>query len=395
MRTYRDEALIKAAQQLSPVIQAHREEAERERRLSRPVVSALGNAGLLSMFTPQSLGGLETNPVTTAHVIEEVSKPDTAAGWALVNPLSYAYFCARLPNEGAEELFKTQAQSLISGPSFHPPMQATPVDGGYRVTGRSRFASSCHDAVWIAVTAIAMPTQPPQTGPGGAPEVIMAYFPKTECDIIDTWHVMGMKGTGSDDIAMANVFVPRSRTLMLTPEFVPGLHYEGPLYRFPYMGIVATLIPPVMLASARRAIEEVMLLAQGKVPFASTSLLRDRTSAQAALARAEGLLRATRLLLYETISEAWESTLAGKTLTLQQKADLLLAATQAVNSSAQVVEWMYNAAGTSSFYTQSPLERLFRDTQVLKQHGFTSEQRFETVGRVYLGLAPDFSLVPY
>jgi alkylation response protein AidB-like acyl-CoA dehydrogenase len=213
--------------------------------------------------------------------------------------------------------------------------------------------------------------------------------------VIDTWHVMGMRGTGSHDISVTGVFVPKTRTFAMVPEFEPGSHYQGPLYRFPLVGVGATGILPVMLAVARQAIDYVSELAQGKTPVASSRLLRERASAQAKLAQAEAILRSGRLLFYDTLSVAWEATVAGETHSLNQRADLLLAATHAMSSATQAVELAYSVAGTSGFRTGSPLERYFRDTQVLKHHAFAAEARYETVGQVYLGLPPDFPVLAF
>ena len=205
---------------------------------------------------------------------------------------------------------------------------------------------------------------------------------------------MGMRGTGSHDISVTDVFVPKTRTFPMVPEFEPGSHYQGPLYRFPLVGVGATGISPVMLAVARQAIDYVSELAQGKTPVASSTLLRERASAQAKLAQAEAILRSGRLLLYDTLSVAWEATVA-ETPSLNQRADLLLAMTHAVSSATQAVELAYSVAGTSGFRTGSPLERYFRDIQVLKHHAFAAETRYETVGQVYLGLPPDFPVLAF
>ena len=143
----------------------------------------------------------------------------------------------------------------------------------------------------------------------------------------------------------------------MMPEFEPGSHYQGPLYRFPLIGVAATNIPTVMLAMARGAIDEVSALAQRKTPVASSAPLRERSSMQAKLAQAEAILRSSRLLLYDTIGVAWEATLAGDTHSLQQKADLLLAMTHATSSATKVVELMYNVGGTSGIRNGSPLNR--------------------------------------
>jgi alkylation response protein AidB-like acyl-CoA dehydrogenase len=387
-----DTTLIDAARRILPVIRDHSAEAERERRLSSVVLHALTDAGLLHMCTPRSLGGLEVDPLTCARVIEEVAGADSAAGWTLVNPLNYAFFCARLPDAGAEEIYRCGPHAVIAGP-FHPPIQATPVAGGYRLTGRAPFASNCHDATWIARVAIVMERATPRLQANGVPEVLFAIVPVEACDIIETWHVMGMRGTGSDDIALTDVFVPQARTCPLQPVFTPGSHYRGPLYQFSAMGNTASTLPLVLLAIARQALTEVYTLAQEKIPFASTTALRERGTAQMKLARAEATLRAARALLYETLGTLWEQTLAGSPPSLVQRADLLLAAAHATSSAVTAVELAYSVAGTSGIYTRNPLERHFRDVQVLKQHGFASENRYETVSQVYFGLPPEFAPV--
>jgi alkylation response protein AidB-like acyl-CoA dehydrogenase len=389
-----DQTLLAAAQHIAPVIRAYNQEAEHRGRLSKPALDALADASLLRMLTPRSLGGLEVDPLTCARVIEEVSRFDSAAGWSLVNILGWAWLCARLPDRGAEEIFRSNPNGIIAGP-FHTPMQATPVDGGYRITGRASLASNCHDATWLGVTAMVMDGNAPRQNARGEPEVVIALCSSADCEILDTWSVMGMRGTGSNDIALTQVFVPGARTSALVPAFAPGSHYQGPLYRFPLMGLIAATNPLVMLGMAREAINELVALAQGKTPFVSTTLLRERPAAQARVGQAEAALRAARALLYDTLAETWERTRAGELASLEQKTALLLAATNATQSSAQVVELMYNAAGSTGFYTRSPLERLFRDAQVLKQHGFMSESRWETAGQVYLGLQPDFALVAF
>jgi alkylation response protein AidB-like acyl-CoA dehydrogenase len=374
---------LEAARRVAPVVRAHSQQAERERRLTGPVVEALSEAGLFGLFAPRSLGGLEADPPTAARVIEEVTAADSAAGWALFNPAAWAFFSARLPDRGAEEIYGGGAVAAVAGP-FHPPMQAVAADGGYRITGRSPFVSNCRDARWIATTALVA------TG-GDGPQAIAAYLRADQFAIIDTWDVLGMRGTGSDDVAATDAFVPAARTCALAPEFTPGSHYRGPLYRFSMMGAVAATLAPIALAVARNAIEEVSAIAQHKTPFGSATLLRERPAAQQKIAEAEAALRSARALLYETLGAVWERVLAGEPVSLQQRADLLLAVTNAISSAGRVADLTYSVAGTTGIYARNPLERHFRDLQVLRQHGFASEARYETAGRVYVGLPPDWA----
>jgi alkylation response protein AidB-like acyl-CoA dehydrogenase len=385
-----DTSLVDAARDIAPILREHSQEAERERRLSQPVLTALRQTGLLRMFSPRSLGGLETDPVTRALVSEELGRHDSAAAWTLENPLDWAYFCARLPDEGAEEIYSRGPDILIAA-QFGRPLQATSTTGGYRISGRAPFVSNCYDADWISSMVVVDEGE----SAGYEPEMRMVYFPSEECEIIDTWDAMGMRGTGSNDISVRDVYVPKSRTFPWVADFEPGSHYRGPLYRLPIVGAAASGIPTPMLGVARRALDEVTELARTKIPVASTGPLKERVSAQAQLGRAEAILRSGRLLLLDTLSEAWRRCLDGEAHSLEQKADLLLAAGHAMSSAAQAVELACSIAGTTAFRAASPLERCFRDVETLRHHVFASEPRYGTFGQVRLGVAPDFPVVGF
>jgi alkylation response protein AidB-like acyl-CoA dehydrogenase len=390
MITKIDTSLIEAAKEIAPIVAKYSADAERERRLSRPVLDALREAGLLRMMIPRSFGGLETDPITRTLVVEEIGRHDSAAAWTLENPLDWAFFCARLPDEGAEEIYSGGADILIAA-QFGRPLQAISADGGYRISGRAPFVSNCLDADWISSTVLVDPDQ----NPDGEPEMRMVYFPREKCEIMDTWDVMGMRGTGSNDITVDNVFVPKSRTFPMVPEFEPGSHYQGPLYRLPLCGVTATGIPTPMLGVARRAVDTVTELARTKSPVASSGLLKERSSAQVQLGKAEAALRSGRLLLLDTVDEAWQRCINGEPHSLEQKADLLLAGSHAMSSAVQAVELACNIAGTSAFRATNPLERCFRDVQTMRHHVFASEARYGTFGQVYLGVDPDFPVVSF
>jgi indole-3-acetate monooxygenase len=384
-----DTSLMDAVREIAPLIEKHRDEAERERRLSKPVLVALRETGLLKMATPKSLGGLETDPITRALVVEEVGRLDSAAGWTLENPVDWAFFCARLPDEGAEEIYAKGGDVVIAA-QFGRPLSAKSEGGGYRVSGRAPFVSNCHDADWISCTALVDAGQS-----DGDPEMRMVYFPREECEIIDNWHVLGMRGTGSHDISVTDVFVPKARTFPMRPEYEPGSHYKGPLYRMPLVGYAGTGIPTPMLGVARRALDEATEVAMTKNPVAASGLLRERSSAQIQLGRAEAILRSGRLLFLHTVAEAWQRCLDGKPHSAKQKADLLLANAHAMSSAVKAVELACRLAGTTSIRTSSPLERCFRDIQTMRHHVFASEARYGTFGQVYLGVEPDFGVVAF
>lgn len=388
MRFAIDNGLLDAARSLERLIRDHAQEAEQERRVSKVVMESLAETGLFRMLTPRSLGGLETDPVTCARVIEEVSGFDSAAGWTLMTANSADWWCSRLPAEGAEEIYRYDTSTVIAS-AFHPPLEGRAVDGGYRVSGRRALSSNIHDATWLMVTAVVDPAD--DTGV----QAIGLYAHAAEAEIIDTWYTLGMRGTDSNDVSLTDVFVPRSRAFALAPGSQPGALYDGPLYRISAMGEAGMVVCPVPLGIAGAAVAELRRLAEGKTPFGSAKVLRERGVAQRDLARAEAVLRSARLLFYDALAEEWERAQAGIVHSPEQRADTTLAAAHAVRSATEAVDLVCRLAGTSGIYTRSPLERHLRDIQTLRHHGFVAEGRYETAGQVYLGVEPEFGFVAF
>ena len=387
-----DTSLIEAAREIGPVLRRESDAAENERRLTRTTVDALTDAGLFHMLSPKSLGGLEVDPITYACVVEEVSRFDPSSGWTLVNPLLWAFLCSRLPDQGASEILGNDPRAWFTA-AIAPPLTAVPVEGGYRVSGRGLFASNCHYAAWFAATCVVKPEPERNVEGAGATKPIWLYIAAEDCRILDTWHVMGLRGSGSDDFEVDGAFVPAHRSFPLTTEFVAGSKFQGPLYRFSLMGMITAALPSVMLGIARTAIDEVAAMAETKTPAGDSSPLRDRPSAHSSIAQAEAAYRSGRALLHETLGRMWEATVAGQEITLTDRSDFLLAATNAALQSAHATELMHRLAGTTGIYQHHRLERCFRDMQVARQHRFYTESRYETFGRMYFGLEPDYGLV--
>jgi alkylation response protein AidB-like acyl-CoA dehydrogenase len=391
MSTFVERDLVAVARDLAPVLRANSQRSDRDARLPAESVNALREAGLFRMYVPRSLGGLQVDPVTHACVQEELSRHDSAAGWMLQATSSSAWWCSRLPTETAREIYGSDPDRTLSV-SFAFPYEGVPVDGGLRLTGQRPFASNVSDASWIWVTSLTMHNGEPMRVEG-TPMVRAAFFPASEAKIVKTWDTLGMRGTDSNDVSVENLVVPERRTFRIGIDHTPGPLYDDPLYRVPAMVGVGSYAPAVGLGIARDAIDEFVALAQGKTPFASTTTLRERGTAQAKLGRAEGLVRSARSYLYDRLAWGWEQTVAGVELTLEQRSEMLLACVQAIAAAAQAVDLVYSAAGTSAIYKHSRIERHFRDAAVLRQQGFVSESRFETVGQVALGLPPDLGFV--
>lgn len=386
--------LVQAASELGPVISQYIDEEEKNRRLSGPVLDALNKLSFTRLFLPKTLGGLEADPLTAARVVEEVARHNTAAGWCMMVANTSAWWCSRFPEKGIEEMYQDGPGTFISG-AFHPPMKATPVNGGYKINGRSPLTSNVHEAQWIFVTAFVM-DQGEMKINNGRPEVIAVLMKREDCEISDTWYTLGMKATDSNDTVANDVFVPGHLSFQLNPEFQPGKHHKGPLYQFPAMGAsVACLIAPVALAVARNAINELKILADKKTPLGSMNPIRDKGVVQRKLGEAEALVQSSRAYLHQKITETWNKTLAGEKLSMEERGGLLLAAVHTNQSCAKAVDLMYSAAGSTGIYTRSKLSHYFTDSQVIRQHGFANESRYETVAQIYFGLPPDLPVIAF
>ena len=386
-------SLVSDARALAPLLRRYAPEAELNRRISPAVLAALKEAGFFRMLLPQSLGGLEVDPVTCSRVVEEIAAADTAAAWTLQAGNTSAWWSSRFPREGVEELYGADPDTLQAA-AFHPPQRAVEVPGGFRITGRGPLASTIHDAKWLFLSAVVMDGDRPRMIEN-RPVMIALVIRAQEARIEDTWRSLGMRGTDSNDVIMDDVFVPASRTFPLVPVFEPNPYFTGPLYRFPGMATVILVTAPVPLAVARGAVDEFKELASRKTAFGFAGALRERTPVQATLAKAEGMLRAARLLYYDTLGRVWNRVNRGESATLEEKADLVLAGTHAASTAATVVGMVHQLAGTTGVYERSPLERYFRDANTLRHHGFMSENRFEVVGQVYLGMPPEFPMIAF
>lgn len=386
--------LLDTAREMGPSLSQYVNEEENNRRISGPVLNMLREAGFLRLFLPESLGGMEADPITTADLVEEVSRYNTGAGWAMMVANVAGWWCGRLSEKGIGEIYKNGPDVLIAG-AFHPPMKATAVEGGYLVNGRSPLTSNVHEAQWIFVTAIVMEKDQMKMN-NGSPQVIGVFMRAADCAIIDTWYTLGMKATDSNDVAASDVFVPAHLTYALAPEFQPNKHYKGPLYKFPAIGAgVASLIAPVALAVARNAIEELKLLAEKKIPFGSAVSVRERGSVQKKLGLAEAFVRSSRAYLYQEITACWNKVLSGGKPSLEERGGLLLAVTHTNQTCLQAVDLMYSSAGTAGIYTGNKLAHYFTDAQVIRQHGFSNDSRYETAGQIYFGLPPDLAVIMF
>lgn len=380
---------LAAARDLGLTIAADAPAIEESRRIPPPLVEEIASAGLFRMLVPESLGGLEVDPLTMIDVLEELGRADGSAGWAVMIGATTGVIAAYLPDAAAQEIFADDPDTITGG-VFHPRGRATMTDGGYRVSGRWPLASGCQHCSWLLGGCVVFDGKTPHLRADGTPDVRMTIFPASDVQIVDTWNVSGMRGTGSHDIAVQDVFVPRERSVWFSTD-VP--QRGGALYRFPVFGLLATGIAAVALGIGKGAIEDFVTLAQKKVATGSRRPLAERSSMQAQLGQASARLGAARASLRETIRGVWDAAQAGDEIGLEQRATVRLAATQAVRDAAAAVDLMYEAGGATAIYSESPLQRRFRDVHVVTQHILVAPATYELAGRILLGQPGDTEML--
>lgn len=376
--------LIDAARALADGIRTRADQIERDRRLPLELVGAMADAGLFRMCVPRRFGGGEVEAATMVRAIEELAYADGSAGWCLMIGATSGLVSGYLPADAAREIHGPP-RAVIGG-VFAPFGKAIVVDGGYRVSGRWPFASGCQHCDWLMGGCVVIENGAPRLLPNELPDSRMMLLPAAEVEILDTWTVSGLRGTGSHDMQVADRFVPAARSVSLMTD---RPRHSGPLYAFPVFGMLALGIAGVALGVARNAIDEVTRLAGGKAPTGSRKRLADRALVQVQVAQAEATLRAARAFLFGTIDETWQAALSEGAIAVQQRALLRLAATHATVNAANVVDLMYNAGGGTSVYATSPLQRCFRDIHVVTQHMMVAPATFELTGRVFLGVDVD------
>lgn len=375
---------VAAAHELTPLIRAHADETERGRRLAAPVVSALRAAGLFAMGLPVSLGGIETPLATALRAIEQVAYADGASGWNVMIALDSGMWAGFLRAAEARALIASLPQPIIAG-SVNPPGRIQRSAGGYRLSGRWRFLSGCQQADVFFVAALLYDGDQPVVGINGIPVMPQITLSAADITILDTWHVAGLRGTGSHDIAVENRFVADG---LVQPLSFDGSVEPGALYGVPLVGVFAVAKAAVAFGIARHAIEALKDLALAKTPTGQSNLLRERPAIQAGLARAEASVRSARAFLNEVVSEAWDTVVTGNPITTEQRAWLRLAAVDGVQRAIHAVDLMYEAGGGSAIYETSPLERCFRDVHAVPAHIVVQPAVYEFAGRVLFGLPP-------
>jgi alkylation response protein AidB-like acyl-CoA dehydrogenase len=382
---------IARAKALAPLIAAHAARTEQEREIAPEVLAALHEARLFRMLIPKSCGGWEADPATFMQAIEELAKADGSTAWCVAQASGCSMAAAYVSPAVARKIFGAADAVMAWGP-VGPNAKAVAVAGGYRASGAWSFASGLKHAAWLGCHCpVVEPDGSPRLAPDGKPAERTMLIPKTSVRINDIWRVIGLKGTGSDNYAIDDLFVPEDRTF--TRESAADRRESGPLYRFTTFHLYGTGFAAIALGLARASLDAFVELAATKIPKTKTFVLRDNAVVQSQVAFAEATLASSRAYLLQSLHDAWDTAAAGNNLSLSQRAGLKLAGTYAVHQAKDVVDTVYHAAGATAIFESNPFERRFRDVHTVIQQVQAQFANFEMVGQVLLGLPSPSKLI--
>lgn len=340
----------------------------------KDVIAKFKQAGVYRAATPRMFGGDALPPAEFLRIVERVSAADGSTGWVASFGSALVYLAA-LPLETQADLYKDGPDVVFAGGLF-PVQPAQDTGTGFLVNGRWKWASGCMGADVLGVGI------PGDESTGGKPRTVLLRPDQVE--IVQDWDVVGMAGTGSFDLVVRNVEVPKERTFIRggTPTV------DEPLYRYPTLAYAAQVLAVVNLGIARAALDYAEEVGGAGTGVTGAPKLADRAYYRIEIAKAEARLRSARAFFYEAAEEAYATVLAGDPVTDAQNGLLRLSSTHAVQTGGEVVRTVFELSGTSAIYNDHPLMPLLRDAVVPTQHAFLGTSMYDAAGAVLMGLPP-------
>jgi alkylation response protein AidB-like acyl-CoA dehydrogenase len=368
--------LLAEVDSIAPILAEHAPLSEKLGRLDAPSIEAVRTTRLLSMFCPRELGGLEADPVTAILVLEALARIDGSASWTIGILGSSALFAGPyVPAATAQRIYADGVPPMAG--SFLPKGQAEPVAGGYRVKGRWPYASGIHHADWVLAGAFV----PGQSEPAGPRLVVL---PRDQVVIHDNWQVAGLKGTGSCDFSIENVFVPQEMTCALMDVILGNAIRGGAAARLGLPAGVASFHIGIPLGIARRALDEITTQAIEKGRGFPPSALQSQPHFQQALGKAETELACARALALQLLSELYTEAQARGTPPPPRQAEARAASTYITEIAQHATSIAFQVAGGGALFDRNPLQRCLRDVLAAGQHFVVSQTSYQALGQFKL-----------
>ena len=384
-------ALQARAEALVPVLRERAARTEELRRVPDETIADLHASGLFRVLQPQRVGGSELPFRSLVELVSMIGRGDGSTAWVLANLAAHHWLLGMWPKRAQDEVWGPSPDNLIGSALVFPRGRARPADGGYRVSGRWPFSSGVDASAWNLVGAI---LQDEETG-GAEPRIFL--LPASDYTIIDTWHVIGLAGTGSKDVAVEDVYVPDYRSVAvkdITGGRNPGSAVNpSVLYQLPAVSLFAFCIAGVSLGIAQGAIDYFTDAMRTRTSYYTGRNLADFVTLQIHLAEATAMTDAARAVILSDCDEATHIVAEGGMPSLDQRARYRRDGAYAATLCTKAVDVLFGATGGGAIYARSPLQRAFRDVHAANAHYTLNwDINGAMFGRVLLGLSPDATL---
>ncbi len=362
-------------------IERRRDEFNELTYVPRDVVEMMKAVGIYRSSTPACFGGEPMPPADFLRIVERIAVADGSAAWVAAFGSANTYM-AVLPVETQRVIYASGPDQVFAG-GLYPAQKARSVPGGWRASGRWRFASGCMGADWIGV-GLEVDGPAAADGMPGRPQMLAAVSRAEEVEIVPNWDVVGMQGTGSHDTRVTEKFYPKEWT------FVRGgpATIDEPLFRYPTVGFQAEVHASVNVGLARAALDLAIEMGGVTKTITGAPRLADRGYYKLELARAEAAWHSARAFFYETAEAAWDTLMKGDAVSPEQANLIRLSATHAAHASADVITRAYRIAGMSAIHKAHRMQHIVRDSMVVTQHAFLTEGTLENAGAMLAGVTP-------
>lgn len=372
--------LLDRARALAPDIRAASGEMDALRRLPDHLANRFREAGLYRLCIPKAYDGLEAAPHEIVETLEALAEVDASAAWCVMISATTGAFGAYVGEDFGGSIFADPA--LVFAGVYAPMGKAVVESDGYRVSGRWKWNSGGQNATWLCGGCLIYENGAPRMPTDKIPDHRMMLFPAGDVTFVDTWHTGGLRGSGSGDMTVSDLFVPAARSVSLISD-KPRI--TTPLYTFPVFGLLALGIAAVASGNARAALEEFASEAAAKRTQGGRTLA-ERATVQAAFAEATARLGAARAYLLAEVDAAWAEARSAPAISLAQRAQLRLAATHLVRTAADVVRTLQDLSGGNGVFLANSLHRRLADAQTMTAHIMVAPATYELTGRALLGV---------
>ena len=383
METTEFSQLLKTARRFAEQVAVDADRIDEDRQFPTELANEMADAGFFRLLLPKELGGFELEHPQFLTILEMFAPMDASVAWCLNQNNVFSTSSSRMSVAVAHQIWDDQRGVVTNGPPTAG-SKAVPAPGGYRLSGRWNFSSGSDHATWIAALAPVASEDGTVGGPGNAPNMRILLMPKEKVRIVDLWQVSGLRGTGSFSFDVDDLFIPEERTYVQEGE--PWA--DGPLYVVPRTLLFATGFATVALGVARKSLDLAIDVARTRTPFRSQTLLRDQQPTQRSVGEAHALHASARALLRAAHAAVWDSACRRRSIDLDERIELRVAATHAIRTSAQVVDTAYTLCGAGAIFHANPIHRRFQDIHAITQHVQGHHVHYETAGQFYLGLEP-------